>query len=243
MEKYKEIWKACQGQQHIQKLRVSAWRITDQDKMTIRKLVDSEDDYQILADLIEQVRPSEELRLKPFRAPYLHRGSRFAHRSEPSLWYGSLDLDAAFAEAAFYRLLFLSHSTTLNVIEISLVVFSVFIETQQGIDLTQSPFNRYKNIISSPVSYAASQSLGSAMRLAGVMAFLYYCARTHEQKHNVALFTPQGFSNKEESALQLWQCIANDKGVSFIRQDSLSNVVKVYPAAYFMIDGQIIPPQ
>ena len=86
-------------------------------------------EQQLLEQLIEEVKPRVRARtgrlhyllFTPFRYPPLRHGSRFGARSEPGIWYGSESQRAAFAEVAYYRLLFLeASSANLGALEVEL---------------------------------------------------------------------------------------------------------------------------
>lgn len=176
----------------------------------------------------------------PFRYPPLKHGSRFSKSSEASLWYGSVALATAMAEIAFYRFNFLRASKAqYDNVEISLTAFSAHIKTQQGIKLSIAPFAQYTPMISSPTSYEVSQTLGTAMRGAGVEAFSYQSARDHNRAVNIALFTPQAFLHKNPNgpSFQSWQCIANDRLIEFIRTSVMTSEAISFPLEVFLVNS------
>lgn len=133
------------------------------------KLVDSLEEQSILEELIESTKPVLAKKLSelhpllrtPFRYLPLKHGSHFGKRTEHSLWYGSLQLNTAWAEKAFYRFNFLRASQVgYGTVEI-LTVLAVQIKIGKGINLTDHPFCNYTEIISSPISYELRQPLGA----------------------------------------------------------------------------------
>lgn len=106
------IWALCEGNQFISSISVEPWRVVeDQHVLSSRDLVDSIEEHDLLEELIEESKPIIEkkknyLIFTPFRYPPLKYGSRFGSTFEPSLWYGSLQLETAFTEVAYYRLKF-----------------------------------------------------------------------------------------------------------------------------------------
>src|SRR5207245_1032206 len=85
-----------------------------QHQVSTRKLVDTLEEQALLEELIDRAKPPDSTRGRlhyllstPFRYPPLRHGSRFATRQERSLWYGSETRRTAFAEVAYYRLVFL----------------------------------------------------------------------------------------------------------------------------------------
>ena len=162
----------------------------------------------------------------PFRYPPLKYGSRFARIFEPSLWYGSVELETAFTEVAYYRLKFFNDtSADLGYVEISMTAFTASMVSNMGIDLTEKPFNNYFNEISNKNSYESSQLLGTHMREAHIEAFIYYSARTHELAKNVATFTSSVFQLKNNQYItnqQMWKCLANKHMIEFTRMGVLN---------------------
>ncbi len=115
----KNILQQCKGVQHLISLSISAWRIVEAQHLTsTRKLVDSLEEQQLLEEMLESNKPplkKEALDLHyllatPFRYPPLKNGPRFGTRFGSSFWYGSLELNTALAETAFYRFNFLRAS-------------------------------------------------------------------------------------------------------------------------------------
>lgn len=245
------LWKICHGERHIASLNETAWRMIEAQEMpSTRKLVDSHEEQEILEQLIEETKPVipqphinlHPLLLTPFRYPPLKYGSRFGHRFEDALWYGSLDIETAMAEVAFYRLNFLRASkASLKDIRPLFTAFSTQVTTQKGLYLTQPPFSEHRALISSPICYQASQTLGKSMRDAGVQAFCYYSARTKDTKNNIALFTPKAFPQKKPNrlSLQTWQCIANQEGIEFIRLSTMSVESRQFPLESFLVEKEL----
>ncbi|HYZ89810.1 MAG TPA: RES family NAD+ phosphorylase, partial [Myxococcales bacterium] len=87
-----------------------------QFRNSTRKLVDSDAEQELLEELIDRRAklPVPEgfeglhyLLYTPFRHPPLRNGSRFGTRLERGILYGARELPTAFAEVAYYRLVFL----------------------------------------------------------------------------------------------------------------------------------------
>ena len=184
------IWTQCGGLSNARTISTAVWRVVeDQFQNSTFKLVDNVREQNILEDIIEEAakppRPTGHefdglhyLLYTPFRYPPLHRGSRFASRSERGLWYGALDVATALIEKAYYRFLFLlGTSVDLGSVEQAWSAFSVGVTSARAVDLTAPPFVEHGRAISSPVSYAASQPLGRAMRDEGVALCQFTSAR------------------------------------------------------------------
>lgn len=222
------IWEACDGAKHIQSFEAQPWRVVEaQHVLSSRDLVDTSEEHDLLEELLEQSKPvinkiDDYLIFTPFRYPPLKYGSRFGQHFEPSLWYGSHDLKTAFAEVAYYRLMFINDSEAeLGYIELSLTAFNAAIKTANGLNLTQPPFVEHRQQISAKNTYEYSQALGSSMRNANIDAFIFYSARDDEGQ-NIAAFTSKAFVKIKNLATfnhQTWQCIADESVVEFTRQE------------------------
>lgn len=246
-----DIWNKCDGKKHINLINEKAWRIIEAQEITAtRKLVDSFDEQVILEDLLESTKPHvsaefdsfHPLLYTPFRYPPLKHGSRFGRKTEPSLWYGSLELNTAMAEKAFYQFNFLRASEAVyNTVQVPLTVFSTKVKTEKGIKLTEAPFAEYTNIISSPNSYDSSQQLGAAMRDENIQAFTYFSARSPGSQANIALFSAQAFLHKKPEApsFQSWQCIANNNVIEFTRSSAINTETIAFPLDRFLINGRL----
>lgn len=245
-----DLWQKEHGAKHIQPMQAKVWRIVeDQNKSATRKLVDTHQEHELLEAMIESSKPAtillkdyHYLLATPFRYPPLKHGSRFASRYEPSLWYGSRDINTALAEVAYYRLLFLNGSSAkFDQTQIRLTAFSAKIATLSGMYLTDRPFGKYRPEISSTTSYAISQPLGSAMRKANIQAFWYYSARDAENGVNIGIFTPQAFLSKKPiaSSFQSWECICTKDAVEFTQHAALNKTQKIFAVEQFKIDGKI----
>ena len=247
-----DIWAKCDGTSHIKLINETTWRLVEaQERTSTRRLVDSFEEQIILEEMIESNKPSiakkylnfHPLLYTPFRYPPLKHGSRFGKVTEPSLWYGSLELSTAMAEKAFYQFNFLHASKAeYDVVEQPLTAFSVRVKTDKGIKLLDPPFSDHTQIISSPDSYELSQQLGSAMREADIQAFTYKSARDPNNGANIALFTPRAFLHKNPEALSFksWLCISNNQLIEFISTNSIFLSKNSFYLNQFMIGG-ILP--
>lgn len=237
------IWKLCEGKQFISKITVEPWRVIEnQHVLSSRDLVDSVEEHDLLEELMEESKPSIEkgknyLIFTPFRYPPLKYGSRFGSTYEPSLWYGSLLLETAFAEAAYYRLKFFQDtSADLDYVEISMTAFTAYLVSNRGIDLTDKPFDQYTKYISNKNTYEHSQVLGSHMRKDNIEVFIFYSARTNAMSKNIASFTQSVFQTKKNQYVsneQNWRCIANRHYIEFTRIELNGNKRFSFSNDYF----------
>ncbi len=221
------LWALCDSSRHIKSIHVEPWRIVEaQHVSSSRDLVDSFAEHDILEALLDSAKPQIKkeknyLIFTPFRYPPLRHGSRFGRTFERSLWYGSLEIETAFAEVAYYQLLFHKDtSANLGYIELFLTAFNALIDASGGLDLTEFPFSEYREQISAKTTYEHSQPLGSEMRKANVGAFIFYSARALQSGKNVAAFTPDVFYKKGNHYIfnqQTWRGITNARTIEFTR--------------------------
>ena len=223
-----------------------------------RKLVDSATEQAILEELIDRAKPPlpsgpelarlDYLLATPFRYPPLPHGSRFGTRAERGIWYGADRKPTAFAEAAYYRLLFLEGTEAeIEPILVDLSVFQAAVRTSQGIDLTRLPFAGHEAEISSPVSYATSQALGETLRAAGIETVRYRSARDPEGGTNLALFTSRVFTERKPRKLETWYCVATRAVVELslprrVDRGARGRTVHRFPREPFEVDGVLPAP-
>ena len=138
------IWTRCAGDSSIRPLRLAPWRaVESQHQVSTRKLVGTAAEQALLEDLIDAAKPpdvagprSHYLLSTPFRYPPLRNGSRFGTRHEQGIWYGSESRGTAFAEVAYYRLVFLAGSAAdLGTVSAQLTAFTVSARSRHGVDL------------------------------------------------------------------------------------------------------------
>ena len=245
------IWTRCAGDSEIRPLRLAPWRVVEaQHHVSTRKLVDSADEQALLEDMIESAKPPDVTRgrlhyllFTPFRYPPLRHGSRFGARNERGIWYGSLEQHTAFAEVAYYRLLFLEGTDApLGTVTTALTAFTVNMRTAHGVALDQPPFDRYRGYISSPSTYTSSQALGTDMRKADVEAFRYSSARDVEGGVNVAAFSAAVFGKSKPKSLETWHCAASRDRVDVTKGDYFRRTTFEYPRAQFLVKGSLPAP-
>jgi len=245
------IWTRCAGASEIRPLGLSPWRVVEaQHQVSTRKLVDSADEQILLEELIDRAKPPDPTRGRlhyllatPFRYPPLAHGSRFGARHERGIWYGSESRRTAFAEVAYYRLLFLEGTRAdLAPVATQLTAFTVRAHTQRGVDLVGPPFNAFERSIASPVRYDATQALGRAMRDAGVELFRYPSARDVEGGVNVGAFVPSVFGRAKPTSLESWHCAASRERVDVTRGDYFRRETFSFPREQFLVDGTLPAP-
>jgi len=246
------IWTACGGRSNCAPWEGAPWRVVEaQHVISTRKLVDSDEEQGLLEQLLESVKPPEApetdglhyLLATPFRYPPLRHGSRFATRFEPSLWYGSLELRTAFAEVAYYRLLFLEGTTAaLEPLVVELSAFQAKVRSAACVDLGGDAFRPWHAVLRSPTSYKATQALGARMREDSVEMFLFLSARDPEAGRNVGIFTPRVFARRRPTVPQTWRCVVDRGRVELVRRDYFTRARFVFPRERFLVDGALPMP-
>ena len=223
-----------------------------QEQVATTKLVDTPEEQSQLESLLEKSKPPmppgaqryHYLIWTPFRYPPLPHGSRFGRRAQHGLFYGSLSLDAALAECAYYRFVFLS-GMTLPLPSDRLTTghssFQVKLDTINGIALETAPFTAHSARISDPSQYEASQSLGDKMRAAGVEAFTYVSAR-YEGGINAGVFGLQAIKSRKPEHVRHWVCTTTAETVSFIRLHGRDEAPYSFQRARFLVNDVLPAP-
>ena len=245
------IWTRCAGDSRIRALRLAPWRVVEaQHQVSTRKLVDSLEEQELLETLIDRAKPPDVTRGKqhyllatPFRYPPLRHGSRFATRNERSLWYGSETRETAFAEVAYYRMVFLEGTRAdLGLVTTQLTAFQAHAHSRRGVDLVRAPFDKHRRAIASPVKYAETQALGRAMRDAGVEVIRYPSARDPKHGVNVAAFAPSVFGRSKPRDLETWHCSATRAVVELAKRDYFGRETFTFTREVFLVNGALPAP-
>jgi hypothetical protein len=247
------IWTRCAERFEPQRLSGPAWRAVESQHVTsTRKLVDSDDEQQVLEALIDTAKPPwptgrrfvglHYLLATPFRHPPLRNGSRFGMRRERGIFYCAEEQATVFAEKAYYVLLFLEGTEAdMEPLTRPLTVFQVRVSTKKGADLTQAPFDDYVELISSPTSYGDSHLLGASMREAGVAAFRFVSARDPKAGANLGLFEPV-FTTKQPTNAEQWICTATRARVELEPGPAVMRARTRFSREAFEVDGVLPMP-
>jgi hypothetical protein len=224
--------------------------VENQEQKVTLSLTDSLSEHDVLEALLEDSKPSsggdaslarfDYLLRTPWRYPPLKWGSRFGRRFEPSLFYGSLGNRALFAEAAYYRLVFLEgmHTPFRERVISQFTVFEAMYRSSSGFDLSLPPFARHESTLRDRVNYLPCQALGTVLREKGVEAILYLSARAPGDAFNVALFRPAALRSRKHRNPRHGLAETRLEGVSF----RFGNQVLEYPREDFLVDGRLPIP-
>ena len=244
--------KICIEKEHVGPLKAEVFRVAEsQQKVATNTLVDTLDEQHLLEDMLDRVKPQipkecdgyKYLIYTPFRYPPLKHGSRFGKKIHPSIFYGSKNIEAAFAELAYYRFVYYDGMMTAPRKKQKVTQhtsFSVHLDTQKGVMLDEPPFKKHKKIISDPASYVVSQKLGEEMREKGVQAFSYFSARA-EGQINVGIYNCQAISCKEPNEINHWSCITRERSVTIRNLDDRWRSIS-FAIEQYLVDGVLPSP-
>lgn len=206
--------------------------VENQTQVVTLSLVDSLDEQLLLEQMLEDAKPPlpantgkplDYLLASPWRYPPLPWGSRFGRRFEPSIFYGSLSEDALFAEAAWYRWVFLAgpEQPFAGRVISQHTVFEARYHSEAGADLCAAPFDAHRRTLTHRRDYVACQALGSVLREKGFAAFSYWSARSLTAQKNIGLLEPAALRSRKPARQQQWLCEALPEQVSFRCGDRL----------------------
>ena len=224
--------------------------VENQEQKVTLALTDSLEEHDLLESMLEDSKPLpgdhpalarlDYLLRSPWRYPPLRWGSRFGRRFEPSLFYGALSRRALFAEAAYYRRVFLDgmEKPFRDRVISQFTVFQALYRTQTGLDLSQPPFARHEAMLRHKADYSACQALGSELRVREIEAITYLSARADGRELNVALFSPSGLRSRKHRNPRRGLCETRVDGVSFrLRGETLH-----FPREGFLYEGALPVP-
>ena len=221
--------------------------VESQEQVATNRLVASLAHQAVLEDMLEETKPplrrgTERLHYllaTPFRYPPLKFGSRFGKRSEPSLFYASLETRTVLAEAAYYRFVFWYGMVEPppGKLDTQHTLFGAEYRTKRGLQLQNPPFAAHAQVIAHPRDYSASQALGASMRDAEIEAFEYPSARDPERGINVALFTPAALIGARPVFQDPWLCELTAEHVRFHSAHGRQDYD--FPLEIFRIDGNL----
>lgn len=193
----------------------TVWRVVEaQHRISTNRLAADVDDQALLEALIERVKPPlpaaahglHYLLATPFR--YGHsRASRFRRAGErPGIFYASEQLATAIAEAAWWRLHFLSRSPGLTPPRATIehTAFTIGVRAVRALDLTEPPFDDAAPLWTAPDDYAPCQRFATAARAIDIQAIRYQAVRDREHRANAAVLDPAAFADRSPRIEQTW---------------------------------------
>jgi len=221
--------------------------VGNQEQAATNRLVGSLAHQSQLEEMLEATKPplrrsTEELHYlfaTPFRYPPLKHGSRFGKRSEPSLYYGSLETRTVLAEAAYYRFLFWYGMTEPppGKLDTQHTLFGAEYRTDRGLKLQNPPFAGHYQVLSHPADYGPTQALGASLRAAAIEAFEFISARDRERGINVALLTPAALASRRPLFQDAWLCELTGERVRFHAAHGREDYA--FPVEMFRVNGEL----
>ncbi|MBT8099023.1 MAG: RES family NAD+ phosphorylase [Gammaproteobacteria bacterium] len=223
-----------------QKVTVALVDTLAEHEMLENLLEDSKPDPRVDAAFQKRLRQLDYLLQTPWRYPPLKWGSRFGRRFEPSLFYGALSDRALFAEAAYYRLLFLEgmQAPFADRVISQFTVFEASYQTDFGMDLSKPPFLKHAAVLRHKADYLPCQLLGTELRERGIEAIVYLSARAAGDELNVALLSPLALRSRKHRNPRHGLCEIRPDAVSFRLGDELH----VLKREAFLFEGRLPVP-
>jgi len=121
-------------------------------------------------------------------------------------------------------------------------LFEANYDTEHGVRLQHEPFNAYAQDITHPERYEQTQSLGSALRAAGMGAFEYPSARDPAKGFNVALIQPSALASQRIENPTQWLCRTSAEKVTFSRRGQPAMAVSFSIDQFLLDDGRFPRP-
>lgn len=243
----KSEWEEVVKNAPEQNLSGIVWRIVEsQQDIATLSLVDTLEEQALLEEMLDESKPpvpdeAEKLHYllsTPFRYPPLEWGSRFGSEGEASLYYGSMEQKTAFAEFAFYRLVFRSGvdgGFPNQTVSTNHTLFMAEYDFDPGIDLTVEPFSEYADVLKHKSNYQPTKNLGSVLRDAGFAGFYFPSARCPKEGTNIAIYVPTGLRSTSPKEQHQCYCETTDEQVTI----KLGHSLYEFPLKIFEVDGQL----
>ncbi|MGB0843941.1 MAG: RES family NAD+ phosphorylase, partial [Alphaproteobacteria bacterium] len=93
--------------------------------------------------------------------------------------------------------------------------FSVDVDTQQALDLTDEVFDADKALFESKADYSYCQKIAATARQAGIEAITFRSVRdVRGGGKNTALLTPDAFKGTAPTATHTWYLLLRETGIS-----------------------------
>lgn len=222
--------------------------IESQEKAATLNLVSSMDEQFELECLLDKAKPlyrpgTEKMHylLKTaFRYPPLRYGSRFGSKNELSFYYASETELTCLIESAYYRFIILDHLETpyLKAINSEHSIFSVKIQCDRGLDLTNTVFKALQQMICSPSNYSLTQSIGKWVVSENIAAdVIRFPSARDASGTNIAIANPSAIISKEPENMIQCLCQTTTEMVSF-SSERLNRPLNV-SIKEFLIDGKL----
>ena len=185
-----------------------------QHRISTDRLVERIAEQEILERLIAEAKPAmpagaralHHLLGTPFRYGYA-KATRFRRAGErPGIFYGSESERTAVAEAAYWYLRFFAAApgTALPTTTQERWAYSVPVQVERALDLTEAPFAANRSLWTRPEDYEACQRLAQQARAIGAQLVRYESVRDPPDGRNAALFDPSAFQKPVPASAGTW---------------------------------------
>ncbi|MFK8029739.1 MAG: RES family NAD+ phosphorylase [Gammaproteobacteria bacterium] len=211
------MWTPSELKSNARPLAGMAWRVVEhQHTHATRKLVDTQQEQQLLEDILDSSKPKypesvahfDYLLKTPFRyLPVNRYGSRFRRAgSREGVFYASAKLPTALAETAYYRIRFFKATTSKQLPRprAQLTAFTIAYSASAHINLSRPPLNRDAVQWTSQTSYQQTQNLADTARRAEVDLIAFESVRDINRGLNLALMNPSAFQKPGPIDRQTW---------------------------------------
>jgi hypothetical protein len=228
----------------------NGWRVVEtQEIAATRAITKNAAEQSRLEELLELSKPPvpsdcvnlDYLLFTPFRYPPLDYGSRFGDTFERGIFYGSVELETAFAETATYLWLFLDGLQKLGPLERirdQRTAFNFAVSSSNSLDLRKQTAEKELKQYCNPSNWLASQKLGKELRARDIEILRYPSTRKSDGE-NLAIFSPAAFAENKPVEKTNWQLTidqdscwfgSHDLTFEFIKEDFLLNGRIPHPA-------------
>lgn len=228
------------------------WRIIEGQYFTsTRKLVESQEDQDLLELLIDSAKPLHPSDINPdtfhyllhtpFRYPPLRYGSRFGSVQERGIWYGAAKATTCMAEVSYYKFLFFDGSEfDFKPMQSTYSAFTAAVKSVRAYDCQRSLPSQELDQVCSPISYSASIPLGQSLREAGGEVVLYPSSRDPKRGQCLAIYHPSVFAQaKRLKQQQEWTVYTDATHVEWRRRTPTGEARHGYVREQFLIDGKL----
>lgn len=225
------------------------WRIVEtQEIAATRAVTASARSQSRLEELLDGTKPAIPADCKgldyrlftPFRYPPLEYGSRFGAAHERGIFYGSVCLETAFAEASVYLWLFQSGLAELGPLEqihAQRTAFEFMLKKEEGVLLREVVSDDDLAHICAPHDWQSSQHKGMQLRKQGAGYLIYPSARW-QNGENIAVFNPLAFGKQTPLQSTQWRLQMNHEYCWF----SDGKTAYEYWHVDFAVNGAIAHP-
>lgn len=196
------------------------WRAVEaQHRVATMRLADSLDDQLILEEMLEQSKPKrapgnskDYLIFTPFRYSSKY-SSRFRPANELGAWHGADTPETVAAEIAHWRWRFVLDSNHSMENRVEFTFFQAQFSGEE-LNLTEPPWNQFRNIWRDPSDYSQCHRLSTELRQlnASVQSIRYESARDPNNGICQIVFDENALRRPNKNLQQTWVCQTSKSG-------------------------------